>query len=135
MQKPPIKDPKVAAYVQFLEEKLYAIEEVDKVTVYVTLRSQLHDLCEQLKIGEEIEVEDGKDAEGKPVMKKMRLGRIDFFGDKDNKTTERFQKIAPLLFELEKLLAQKRKEMTETQRDRADEEYRKSTGIAEKFAQ
>lgn len=124
MKRPPIKEKAILAYVEELEKKLEKYEKSPYVKTYLTLIHQVNDLNDQLEIQEkEIEVEGQK--------QKIWHGRIDLFGDKDEKEFERGFKY---MLEVNKMLdniENIRKKMTTEEKDEAKKLLIKEHGVEE----
>ena len=82
MKRPPIKDGAIKAYVDDLEERLSKYEKSPYVKTYLTMLNQVNDFNEQLTI-QQVEVQDGDNK------RTVTVGRINLFGEKDEKEFER----------------------------------------------
>ena len=82
MKRPPIKDGAIKAYVDDLEERLSKYEKSPYVKTYLTMLNQVNDFNEQLTI-QQVEIQDGGNK------RTLTVGRINLFGEKDEKEFER----------------------------------------------
>lgn len=125
MKRPTIKDKAVLAYVEELETKLEKYEKSPYVKTYLTLINQVNDLNRQLELKDEKVFVEGQ---GEVMMTK---GRIDLFGDKDEKEFERGFKymleVNKMLDNLENI----RKKMTAEEKDEVKKTLVKAEGVEE----
>jgi predicted nucleic acid-binding Zn ribbon protein len=133
MERPPIKDKAVLAYVQSLEKKLEAYEKSPYVSTYIAIKGQIDDWNNQLTIGVETEivVNEGLDDE---CVRTFVPGKIDLFAPALHKEFERAFKYfseSPVLI---KSLKELRDMMTPEEKEDVAKKLTANLGAAEKLA-
>lgn len=133
MERPPIKDKAIIAYVEDLEAQLSAISSSPYYSTYITIKNQIDSFNDQLTIKEPIKrkifVEDAlEEVEITP-------GKIDLFADKDSKEFDRAWKYLLESVDLNKKLDELRRLLTPEETKKADKLLKdQSLGLAEKIA-
>lgn len=136
MDKINIKDKAVLAYVEELEAKLNVYEESPYLNTYITIKGQIDSFNEQLTIKNltsKTIFEDEDDEIGKEV--DFIPGKIDLFGDKDEKCFDRAWKYMLESIDMLKKLDELRKLMTpDLQEELSKKIKHQKLGVAEKLA-
>ena len=118
MKRPVIKDRLILTYIEELETKLSLYEKSPYVKTYLTLLHQLDDFNEQLTIQE-------KEMNVEGTMQKVKFGRIDLFGTKDEKEFERGFKYMIQVNDLLENIDKIRKKMTTEEKAEVDSNIKK----------
>ena len=133
MERPPIKDKAIIAYVEDLEAQLSAISSSPYYSTYITIKNQIDSFNDQLTIKEPIKrkifVED--------TLEEVEItpGKIDLFADKDSKEFDRAWKYLLESVDLNKKLDELRRLFTPEEAKKADKLLKdQSLGLAEKIA-
>jgi len=133
MERPPIKDKAIIAYVEDLEAQLSAISSSPYYSTYITIKNQIDSFNDQLTIKEPIKrkifVED--------TLEEVEItpGKIDLFADKDSKEFDRAWKYLLESVDLNKKLDELRRLLTPEEAKKADKLLKdQSLGLAEKIA-
>ena len=133
MEKPPIKDKAVLAYVDFLESKIESILSSPAYSTYVTIKGQIDSFNEQLTIKAPTKVKVF--VENKVEEVDITPGKIDLFADKDSKEFDRAWKYLLESVDLSKKLDELRKMLTPDETKKADKLLKdKNIGLAEQIA-
>lgn len=111
MERPPIKDKAVLAYVEDLESELRKFKTSPYLKTYITISNQIDSFNEQLTIQTVKEVEI-KVPGGASQFVDIIPGKIDLFADKDSKEFDRGWKYLNECVDLNKKLDELRKLMT-----------------------
>lgn len=133
MERPPIKDKAIIAYVEDLEAQLSAISSSPYYSTYITIKNQIDSFNDQLTIKDPIKrkifVED--------TLEEVEItpGKIDLFADKDSKEFDRAWKYLLEASDLNKKLDELRKLLTPEESKKAEKAAKdKSLNLAEKIA-
>ena len=133
MERPPIKDKAIIAYVEDLEAQLSAISSSPYYSTYITIKNQIDSFNDQLTIKDPIKrkifVED--------TLEEVEItpGKIDLFADKDSKEFDRAWKYLLESVDLNKKLDELRRLLTPEETKKADKLLKdQSLGLAEKIA-
>lgn len=133
MEKPPIKDKAVSAYVDYIEAKLSAVTSSPYYETYITIKSQIDSFNEQLTIKEPTKVKCMIGDIEEEI--EITPGKIDLFASKDSKEFDRAWKYLLESVDLNKKLDEIRKMLTPEETRKADKLMEnKNIGLAERIA-